>query len=330
MNDTPPIFLVGSDRSGTTLLRKRLNERQNVYFSPTPTHFFHHLYYSTPFYGALEDDTNFMELISAAIDLCIIHFSPWDIDFDKRQVLQQYDEQFETRTLFLLTHLMMVEYAHKKGYTSYLCKDHHAYNYLYQILHFFPGARFIYLHRDPRDVILSETKRPSQTPALASLAHKWKREQLACFQLLAYPFKERTYTLSYETFITREEDMIDELITFMGVSKKDKDAHLDYNTGIQEWKNVNKETMTDNFGKYREGFSPGKNAIIEHICKDEMALLGYDREYLSDYNRWHAYAARIATLTNRLLGKIKPTTVEKRQSESYDRRMDFLRQFKHA
>ena len=67
-----PVFLLGSERSGTNLLRKRLTESQDIYFGPAPAHFLKHLYYRQYYYGELSKDINFLKMIC-------LHCSPYNI-----------------------------------------------------------------------------------------------------------------------------------------------------------------------------------------------------------------------------------------------------------
>lgn len=324
----PPLFIVASERSGTNLLRKRITDNQEIYFSGTPAHFFKHLYYTQPYYGKLDNDSVFKQVIDDAIDLCTRHFSPWDVHFQTDQIFEEYDSTYDERNIFFLAHLMMTKYAKERGYESYICKDNNLFDFLYQIIFFLGESRFIYLYRDPRDVVLSESKRIYRHNII-QLAKRWSSEQRRCFQLYSHVFRERTFFLSYEQFIQNEEEVIENILRFLSVKRTQGKKRLDLKSDIPEWKNLEKETIPDNQKKYRTEFTEAQNAIIEKICMEEMTLLGYEPEFEKQFKLRHyyyyAYKARIVDKLLRL-GIIK----EKEVTNSYKDRMEFIETFKHV
>jgi len=118
-----PVFIISSERSGSNLLRKRITDNQKYYLGPSPAHFLKHLYYQQPYYGDLSIDENFKKFISDALDLCLIHFSPWKIDWTPEILLIAYGEH--PRDAVYLMHFMMNRYAKEQGFQGYICKDNH-------------------------------------------------------------------------------------------------------------------------------------------------------------------------------------------------------------
>ena len=99
-----PLYIIGTERSGTNLLRKLITENQAVYFGVSPAHFLKHLYHQAAFYGDLHHDDHFELFVSDSLDLCYRHFAPWDVEFNPRQVVTAYAQTYRRRNPVLLAH----------------------------------------------------------------------------------------------------------------------------------------------------------------------------------------------------------------------------------
>lgn len=276
----PPMFLLSSERSGTNLLRRRLTEYQSEYFGPAPLHFLKHLYWAEPYYGNLETDENFEVFIQDALGLAYHHFSPWDEKITIGQVKSEYTSYFSGgRTSIGVMHVIYMIYAHRKGYISYFCKDNNLFDFASDIKLELPDAKFVYLYRDPRDVIVSQVKRPLQNKSICYLSELWRDEQIKCIRYsdLLSRYHD-VFFLSYEELIKDENGKISALCSFLGVdiiaekvgfSSKEK-------TDIQEWMNIDKPTIKNNSGKFRDNLSISQIERIESICWHQMRKLGYE------------------------------------------------------
>lgn len=280
MSEIAPIYLISSERSGTNFLRKRLTEHNNIYFGGSPAPFLKHLFYREPlFYGNLNEDDNFLALINDALDLCYIHFSPWEIKLTKEEVLEGYSKEYDIRNSVLLAHYLMLRYAQFKGFQSYFCKDNFIYEFAWQIFYYIPNAKFIYLYRDPRDYALSQLKRTAMTNNLFRISRLWQYEQIKCISIL-YHLKKAVITVSYEDLIQDERYEIGRICRFLGIEMIENRKKVeDINLGTtEEWQNLNKPTMKNNFNKYKKELSKKQVEIIENICWNEMKYLGYKTE----------------------------------------------------
>lgn len=279
----PPVYLLASERSGTNLLRKRLTENQKVFFGGSPAHFLASLYYREPYYGDLADDANFRELIRDALDLCYVHFSPWDIEFTVDGVLAGFAASSMRRCSVLLAHFLMQEYAEARGYEAYFCKDNNLYEFVDALMRDIPGVKFIYLHRDPRDFALSQLSRPRVLQDIFRIARLWEYEQNKCIRHLVTLPPDRIHRVSYEHLIAEEETVIAEVCAFLGATQDKRAAVVKDNLKVElhEWKNIDKPTIKDNAGKFREKMTPRQLAIVESLCWQPMRYLGYEPEHLN-------------------------------------------------
>ncbi len=283
MNDMkyPPVFLLASERSGTNLLRRRISERQDIYFGPSPAHFLKHLYHREYVYGDLFEKENFIDMINDALSLCYVHFSPWGMKVTAEEVYDDYTLQFELRNSVLLSHYLQMRYAQEKGFRSYFCKDNHLFEYAHVIRRCIPDARFVYLHRDPRDVVLSQLKRTLMTGSVVRISEMWRREQESCIALRSHLSADSVFSVSYEHFIENEDVALEGILQYLGVKESGRlkqEAAKEGRGMAEEWANLDKPTIAGNSNKYRNEMSARDIRIIESICWDVMKELGYQAE----------------------------------------------------
>lgn len=271
-----PVFIIASERSGTNLLRKRLTENQNCYLGPAPAHFLKHLYYQQPYYGDLSRDDNFKSFVTQAIDLCLVHFSPWRIDWTVDDVMQGFDGK--RRDSIHLMHYMMNRYAREQGFSGYICKDNFLYEFAMDIAAEFPNAKFIYLYRDPRDFVLSQIKRPAAVRSITRYAKLWAYEQVKSIAVSErLGAQGRCYWLSYERLIENEEYEIFSILDYLGVPKTSGRNYEDnMRENVHEWSNLSKETKIDNSRKFLKELSRRKINTVEKVCYLQMKYLGYE------------------------------------------------------
>ncbi|EDY85621.1 sulfotransferase, putative [gamma proteobacterium HTCC5015] len=280
-----PVFIVSSERSGTNLLRRRLSESQSAYYGPAPLHLLKHFFYREQAYGDLGDDRNFVALVRDCLGLAYAHFSPWDEDISVDEVIAEYDHLATScgRSAIGLMHVINTIYARRKGYDSYICKDNNLFDYVYPIAMGIPGAKFIFLYRDARDVVVSQLKRPTQIKSVLYLSTLWKDEQEKIIQAMGFPpLEKRSFSISYEDYVTDEKKHLKSMCDFLNVemvSSKEGARHSSEKADIQEWENLNKPTMKNNFGKYSESLSQKQITMVESIAKRQMLRLGYRPEY---------------------------------------------------
>jgi hypothetical protein len=273
-----PVYLIASERSGTNLLRKRLTDCQDYYYGPTAAQLLKHLYYREPFYGDLGDNDNFRQLIADALDLCYVHFAPWDIQFTPQGVLDDYGDR--RRSAIDLSDYLMTQYSISKGYTSYFCKDNFIYEFALDISLQIPSAKFVYLYRDPRDFVLSQTKRPNASRSPIEHARLWDFEQVKAIRVARHLERQgRCIFVSYEELIQDESRVLGAICNFIGVQKRDKASRSKDNIvdNVQEWKNLHGETLKNNSGKFERELSSRAVAKIEMTCLGTMKYLGYSR-----------------------------------------------------
>lgn len=279
-----PVFLLASERSGTNLLRRRLTENQNQILGPAPLHLLKHMHWAEPYYGDFIEDNRFEEFVRDSLGLAYNHFSPWDEDISVAEVKSSFDNK-KQRSSVQVMDVLYTLYAQRKGYATYFCKDNNLFDFVADILLELPDAKFVYLYRDPRDVVLSQLKRPLQVKNVYSLAKLWRDEQIKCLRYAGGALKsqDKILTVSYEDLIVDEENVLNKIFNFLKLSKINKSVknNLNEKTDFKEWENLDKPTIKNNFSKYKDELTNKQISIIENVCWYQMRALGYKTEFES-------------------------------------------------
>lgn len=321
------VFILASERSGTNLLRRRLSEAQSLVIGPAPLHLLKHLYFAEPYYGDLNCNTVFTQFVADGLNLAYEHFSAWDEQITTEEVIRRYDEFFEgSRSAIGLMHVIYMLYASRKGFDGYICKDNHLHEFAAEIMHALPFSRFVYLHRDPRDVILSQFNRPLQVKSYSYLSLLWRDEQIKCIRAVkTIAPTGRLDCISYEELITDEATVLQRLCRSLGLDKKHSGSGASkpfQNEAIEvdEWKNLNRPTMTGNFGKFEDELSNSTIRRIESIVWWQMTWLGYTpknatrprvRKFVVEFD---ALFGRVKRAIKNRLRLIKATDGQKRRT----------------
>lgn len=281
-NNQGPIFILASERSGTNLLRRRLSEWQSVAFGPSPLHLLKHLYYAQPFYGDFSDKKILKTFLKDAIGLSYYHFSPWDVQFTEDDIIDWHKQEWSGPfSAVSVMHAMNTLYARSKGYSTYICKDNNLFDFCYPISNEIPSSKFIYLYRDPRDVVASQLKRPTQTRSVVKLATLWRDDQVKSIQAVNSPIlkSHKVVLTSYEDLVTDEQGTIIKISNDLALDgtlqRQYKHIYNEEKADIPEWKNLNRPTNQESLGRYKRQLKTRNINLIEHIVWHQMKYLNY-------------------------------------------------------
>lgn len=270
------ILLLATERSGTNLLRAILSTHSQI-SSPPPFSMIDVLVPTS--YKYFGDGDHFDVLIDDAIQLTRTHLNPWDIECKHEEVKQK----IQNRTLWELFKVLNEYYAAFENKQNWLSKEPGLFKYIYQFAMHIPQAKFIYLVRDPRDVVASMLDGDVHEHNVFHAANRWRNEQIYC--LNAYQdslLGGRIFKLHYEDLLQDSERVVRSLMDFIGVPFEPEqlmfyknEKIIAHSTKSEFWRNLNKPIVKDNKGNFLRKLSNGQISIIESICWDEMVTLGY-------------------------------------------------------
>lgn len=265
----PPFFIIGCGRSGNTLLRSILVTGKEVVIPPES--------YVWPRAIRRYRANSFLqwEMLASAIIAefeAYRAFNTWEVNlYEAHQQARRLPRA--KRTLSHILHEIYLCYAREKGLPSVRWGDKTPINTLYadKILKVFPGACFIFLERDPRDVACSYVK-AGLYKEYDSPAYFWK----ACYQMgkkLRQRLKpEQFYTLRYEDMVSEPRKFIAEACDFLNI--KYSDEMLDFWQHTEDLGDVNYRAhhanikspiSTDSIGKWKTVLTEEEAARIVQI-----------------------------------------------------------------
>ncbi len=272
-----PIFIVGSGRSGTTLLRNMLNRHPAIAICPE-THFNDLVYARRRAFGNLADQHRRRRLVTEYLATNRIHMREIDEPALEAELMRNgtsYKEFFASILRFYAEATHKVRAGEKTPehamFTETLCR-------------WFPDALILHVLRDPRDVVASLMRMRWAPRTISANARRWARVNFAASQARGLP----GYLLvRYETLVRQPEQELLRICTFAGV---------EYCSGMlmvetppadcPPWfRRAYESVTTERLEKWREQLTPDQVALVEWMVGPLMEELGYAR-VSSAPSRW--------------------------------------------
>ncbi|WP_179351491.1 sulfotransferase family protein [Winogradskyella vidalii] len=274
-------FIVGSGRSGNTLLRAILNSNNNIVIPPE-LYSFRQIIVTT----LKNRHLSWEQLCMLVVDL---FFSTPDIDvwkINKSELLQDlhlYDKDSQTASNLILA---FHEYYVKKhaNNNNIIIGDKtplNAYS-VWWITELFPQAKFIHMHRDGRDVALSYVKSGLYN-SYVKAAYRWNR---SVSHVLKFERKlgstSKIVKCSYENLVLQPKLMVQKLCVFLQVefseemltSHQKQYASMGDTTKFSHHDNVQKSVFTSSIGKWNK-MEEDDIKLITPILNENLKALKY-------------------------------------------------------
>lgn len=277
------IFMIGTQRSGSNLLRLMLNQLPDI-VAPHPPHILHRMMPVVSTYGDLQKNENFASLVDDVCRLVELNPVPWEgVTFDRGKVAADCRE----RSLVAVYGAVYQALADASGAKTWLCKSMQNTLFLPQIEAYFPDAKYIYLYRDGRDVAVSFRKAVVGEKHFYHISKEWTETQRLALKHREIVPAERFINVSYEELTAQPEPAMQRLCAFLGAEYHP--SMLEYYTSNEAkraadssalWGNVVKPIMTDNTRKFLREASPEDIQIFESVAGDVLDALNYKRVYI--------------------------------------------------
>jgi Sulfotransferase family len=208
MPDNTPFFIVGAGRSGTTLLRLILSAHTRLYILPE-TWFILDLVKELPLNEALSPAQ-----VKRATDTMTADYRWPDMDMDP-EVLRDRAAKLAKPRLADILDLVYLEHLSRAGKSRFGDKTPTYIQIVPQLATIYPGARFIHLIRDGRDV------------AISRIRLGWERYyERTKFEWTLAMDKRREYAVSayagqilevrYEQLVDHLEATVQQICSFLG------------------------------------------------------------------------------------------------------------------
>jgi hypothetical protein len=273
----PPFFIIGTERSGTNLLRLILNSHSNIAI-PHPPHIMKNLFKLEPFYGDLSKDLNFMRLIRDVETIIRLHPYPWGIKIDKNEIFRQVRER-NLINVFFAVYEQYLESTLKKRWG---CKSTFMIYHVELIKRYYPSAKFIYMVRDGRDVAASARKTIFNRYNIYFIANLWKKEQEIGISWRNRLSKEEIFLVRYEDLLSKPAETVSSLCLFLDEPYQEDmlsffdSAEAKKSGSLSEaWRNTSSPIIKDNYGKFNAQLSKNQVILFESIAGKELEHFSY-------------------------------------------------------
>jgi hypothetical protein len=210
-NNESPIFIGGSKRGGTTLLRRIINAHSQIMIPP-PEWIFHFVYMHLYSYGSLQKDENILALIKDCLGIPFIK-KYWNISETDEDILALLPEK-SFRGLYTAFFYLSLRKSKKLFWGA---KTPSNVFWFKEIQNMFPKARFILLYRDGRDVSIDLTDVNWGPNNLYTACLLWQNYTQAMIRSKEYLEPKNYYEMYYEKLVTDPEKEINELCEFLEV-----------------------------------------------------------------------------------------------------------------
>ncbi len=271
-----PFFIIGSGRSGTTLLRMILCSHSKITIPPET-------WYIIPLVKELPINKMLDRLqISRAIDIVTSHYRWPDMGISTKELISKIND---LKVLFLKDILNIIYDSHLKlhGKSRWGDKTPPYIQIVPELNALYPDAKFIHLIRDGRDVTKSFHDKRWFGPFLHKNVKEWKSSINISATYKNKEYSNRIIEIKYENLVTNIEDVVRKICLFIDES---------FEPQMLQWrKNIKDNVPLREIDIHNKLFRPPRHSdlyrwqrelnkkeifIIEAHLKRELNVAGYD------------------------------------------------------
>lgn len=277
--DKSPIFIIGTGRSGTTLLRQMLNAHPRI-----------HITHEAGFYSYARHAP---EQVSVR-DWLERYFQTYSFAYlglDPQVIRKAVPDPLPRREIVLAYRAILKQKASQKGRVRWGDKNPLDTHNLAQIFADFPDARVVYIMRDPRPTTLSFNRMPFGTSS-ALFNCLLCRVQFDHIR----PYLDRLLEVRLEDLIANPQQTLRGILNYLGEDWDD--AVLDHvrhaatdDVPPLPWfvgATAEKPDRARSEGSWQDGLDPAWIRLIERLNRDAMARYGYPAAKLASEPGWLA------------------------------------------
>jgi Sulfotransferase family len=284
-----PVFVVGMNGSGTTMLLDCLGRHPQLFAFPRETRLIPYLMAREASYGDLGVDENFLRLWNDVRNLAVFREANGNV-----AVPLPADWRHYPRRLAAVLDAVFRHFAAAQGKQRWCEKTPQHVQHLQALAANFPGARFVHVIRDGRDCAVSFNRRWKRQPELT--VFRWKKVVTMGREQGRRLGAHRYLEVRYEDLTAAPEQSLRRICHFVGLPFHPAvlDSAQPY---LQSKAHIPGRGLQRNSGKWRTYFSPQSLDSLERIAGRTLASCGYDTRFPdadSDLAAWRRkyWAAR--------------------------------------
>ncbi|MCB0125049.1 MAG: sulfotransferase [Caldilineaceae bacterium] len=269
MAEQGPIFIVGMNGSGTTMLADLLDNASELYVFPRETRMIPWLIRNVDRYGNLQKRANLATLLQAFCDLYAVRMV-------SRGDVPPVDAVREP-SVYGVVDAVYRHLAAKEGKRRWVEKSPMNLQFMLPIAAEMPTAKFIHIYRDGRDVAQSNQRRWHKHPIWS--IYRWVQTVRQGRKDGSTLGPTRYLEVSYEALTEEPEATMRRVSEFIGVPYGPELLRSSMPFVNTVYRNNIKEksgTVVANSQKWKSHFSAAEVARLEEIGGRLLAELGYE------------------------------------------------------
>ncbi|MFG2609840.1 sulfotransferase family protein [Streptomyces anulatus] len=264
-----PILIIGTERSGSNLLRLVLDAHARIAV-PHPPHFMRYL-------SGIPYDGDVDAMVGDAMRLLRHHIHPWPHVIDRAAVTGAAGT-----SLFGVVSAIYDQYRVAEGAARWGCKSTFMVEHVDEVLAELPDARFLWLVRDPRDVAASAKRAVFGHCHPYRMALRWTAEQDLARAALERWGPDVVHLVRYEDLVSEPDREIRAICDFVGEAFEP--AMLAHHLGDHarvtaslsaSWRTAGDPITTARIGAHRRGLSERERRQVESVTAPAMEELRY-------------------------------------------------------
>ncbi|MFT5620718.1 MAG: protein-tyrosine sulfotransferase [Bacteroidia bacterium] len=277
-NNVSPFFIVGSGRSGNTLLRVILNNHNKISIPPES-------YFLQSVIRVYIDAVLSKKPWEAIVELCIEdikthkEFHTWNIDLNalSSELLGSPNQSLQG-----IIDGVFRSYIKKHDEEATIWGDKTPMNifYVHWLIKLFPNAKFINIYRDGRDVVNSYVK-SGLIPNLKDACFRWN-VSVDCASQWEQKFPNNFFSIRYEDLVKNQVATISKVCEFLNLEFDDsifdylgKPSELGDVDLYKHHTNVKKPVNMDSIGKWKTQLNKKEQDQTNHWMKTNLKKLYY-------------------------------------------------------
>ncbi len=277
--DERPFFIVGSGRSGTTLLRMVLSGHSRISIPPE-TWFLLDLVSELP----LHDELSSIQ-VDRAVELITNHYRWPDLNIDAEQLRAAASES-ETPTIRSIADIVYHTVAKREGGPRWGDKTPAYVEIVPQLAEIYPSAQFIHLVRDGRDVARSFHEQGWSGRWLVWSARQWCAVIDSMQRHRASLGPERLFEVRYEDLVLDTERVARRLCAFLG--EQYEPAMLTWESSVRDkvpdreikiHTKLFRKPRPEDVGRWRRELSAVRTFALESVIGARLASEGYELRF---------------------------------------------------
>lgn len=274
---SPPTFLFGMERSGTTLLSMMIGAHPQIAVPLATTGMWVDFAERLDSFNQLarrEDVVRLVDEIRAHERIAL-----WDAALDRTALL----EDLPLGDYGAIVTRFHGEYARTKGKPHWANVDIATLDNMDLVNSWFANARFLHIIRDGRDVALSHQTMPYGAGNIAECARAWADRTTTNVKMGRILGPRRHMTIRFEDLVLDTQASLERICDFLGVPFDD--SMLRYGDMVKEkipenrrwlWPSISRPPQESKVGQWRQHMTRSQRIVFEGLANRALKAWGYE------------------------------------------------------